>query len=181
MMAYMNQERKAELAKGVAAAIPQGWKYTLAVRDHSTLVLTIRQADVDLIGENLVVRARLAAEGRPEHRGVNNHHLNGEYEGNLLKVFQSVRDAMMVGNYDRSEVQADYFDVGWYVDINVGDWKSPFRHVAKNPARDTRALKATLRAVDTTTPRPKGMPEGLTHAQEITWMKNRIVELEAAR
>jgi hypothetical protein len=33
---------------------------------------------------------------------------------------------MMVGNHDRSDIQSDYFDVGWYVDINIGRWNKPY-------------------------------------------------------
>ena len=29
-------------------------------------------------------------------------------------------------NYDNSDIQTDYFDIGWYVDINVGKWDKPF-------------------------------------------------------
>ena len=127
-MAYMNQERKAELAKEIAKVMPENWKYTLAVRHHSTLVLTIRQADVDLISENLVVQAR---GYDATCRSLNEHHLSGEYSGKLLKIFESIKGAMNVGNHDRSDLQSDYFDVGWYIDINVGDDDSPFRYVEK--------------------------------------------------
>lgn len=125
-MAYMNQERKAELAKEIAKVMPPAWKYTLAVRHHSTLVLTIRQADADLIGENLVVQAREQGIG---YRSLNEHHLPGEYSGKLLKIFESIKGAMCVGNWDKSDVQSDYFDVGWYIDINVGRYDAPFRYV----------------------------------------------------
>jgi hypothetical protein len=35
-MAWMNQKRKAALAAGLKRVLPKGWKYSLAVRDHST-------------------------------------------------------------------------------------------------------------------------------------------------
>jgi hypothetical protein len=30
------------------------------------------------------------------------------------------------GNHDNSDVQTDYFDVGWYVDVNIGSWDKPY-------------------------------------------------------
>jgi hypothetical protein len=33
---------------------------------------------------------------------------------------------MNQGNWNRSDVQTDYFDVGWYCDINVGSWNKPY-------------------------------------------------------
>jgi hypothetical protein len=33
---------------------------------------------------------------------------------------------MMVGNHNRSDIMSDYHDVGWYVDINIGQWNKPY-------------------------------------------------------
>jgi hypothetical protein len=159
-MAFMNQERKATLAVEIAKVMPTNWKYTLRVNHHSTLVLTIRQADVDLIGENHVCASR------PEPsscRSLNEYNLQGEYSDKLFKIFENIRGAMNVGNHDRSDVQSDYFDVGWYITINIGDGESPFVYVPKK-----RTRKAS---------RPAGMPKGLSQAEEMAWMKNRIIQL----
>jgi hypothetical protein len=125
-MAFMNQERKATLAVEIAKVMPTNWKYTLRVQNHSTLALTIRQADVDLISENLVCASRPEPSSS---RSLNEYHLEGEYSGKLLKIFENIKGAMMVGNWDKSDVQSDHFDVGWYIDINVGDGDAPFRYV----------------------------------------------------
>lgn len=127
-MAYMSQENKAKLSVEIAKAMPKGWKWTLAVKHHSTLVLTIRQAPVDLISENLVCASRPEPSS---NRNLNVYHLNGEYADKLLKIFEGIKAAMMVGNHDNSDSQSDYFDVGWYIDINIGDGDSPFRLVSK--------------------------------------------------
>lgn len=125
-MAFMNQERKAALAVEIAKVMPTNWKYTLRVHHHSTLVLTIRQADVDLLSENLVVQGQ---GFDTSYRNLNEYHLEGEYKDKLLKIFENIKGAMMVGNWDKSDVQSDYFDVGWYIDINIGEYDSPFRFV----------------------------------------------------
>ena len=125
-MAFMNQERKVELAVEIAKVMPTNWKYTLRVHHHSTLVLTIRQAPVDLLGENLVIQGQ---SYDTTYRNLNEYHLQGEYKDKLLKIFDNIKDAMMVGNHDRSDIQSDYFDVGWYIDINIGEHDSPFRYV----------------------------------------------------
>ena len=121
-MAWMNQERKAGLAAGLKKVMPKGWKYSLAVRHHSTLVLTISEAPIDLVRKSLC-GADCKQRG---YIDVNHHHM--PFEGALLNTFTAIRDAMMVGNHDRSDSQTDYFDVGWYIDINVGKWDKPFRH-----------------------------------------------------
>lgn len=122
-MAWMNQERKAALAAGLKKVLPKGWKYSLAVRHHSTLVLTITEAPIDLVAQSL-------CSDEQKKRGyidVNQYHIEGIFSGSLLKAFTAIRDAMMVGNHDNSDPMTDYFDVGWYIDINVGKWDKPFR------------------------------------------------------
>jgi len=126
-MAFMSQERKAALAVEIAKVMPKAWKYTLKVRHHSTLVLTIRQANVDLIKENMVSQTRDG--GKLDYISLNEYNLQGHYSDKLLKTFESIKVAMNIGNHDHSDVQSDYFNVGWYVDINIGAFQSPFRFV----------------------------------------------------
>jgi hypothetical protein len=33
---------------------------------------------------------------------------------------------MNMGNHDNSDIMTDYFDVGWYVDVNIGLWNKPY-------------------------------------------------------
>lgn len=122
-MAWMNQERKAALAAGLKRVLPKGWKYSLAVRHHSTLVLTISEAPIDLGTQSL----RSDEQKKRGYIDVNQYHIDGVFSGKLLKTFTAIRDAMMVGNHDNSDPMTDYFDVGWYIDINVGKWDKPFR------------------------------------------------------
>ena len=50
-MAYIDQTKKAKIAANLKKVVPAGWKYSLAVRNHSTIVLTISAAPVNLIAE----------------------------------------------------------------------------------------------------------------------------------
>ena len=34
--------------------------------------------------------------------------------------------AMNEGNHDNSDIQSDYFNVGWYVAVNVGYWNKDY-------------------------------------------------------
>jgi hypothetical protein len=125
-MAYMNQERKALLKTEIDKVMPRGWKYSLAVRHHSTLVLTIKEATVDLIGESLDTQTRYPV--RPTRIDLNLYHLHLHYSGKTLKTITAIKDACNVGNHDRSDSQSDYFDVGWYVDINIGSDEKGFTY-----------------------------------------------------
>ena len=49
-MAYMNQEKKAEINKRLAPILKKyGIKGTLSVRNHSTIVLTVKAGKIDFI------------------------------------------------------------------------------------------------------------------------------------
>lgn len=134
-MAWINQERKKALANHLATVVPKDWKFTLSIQNNSTLVMTIRSAPVDLVAEARAVNSALEmTEGR-YHLSLNQHHLFNYFEGERLKQFEKIVEAMNVGNHDNSDIQSDYFDVGWYVSINIGKWDEPFLHILPRPEK----------------------------------------------
>lgn len=121
-MAYMDQEKKRVIAAAVKAVMPQGWKYSLAVRDYQVIVCTIRRAPFDLM-------ASLANErwGQTTYRDLNPHYIRREFDDECVAdVFERIVSALNTGNHDRSDTQRDYFDVGHYVEIRIGEWDKPF-------------------------------------------------------
>jgi hypothetical protein len=130
-MAYFNQERKAKMAPGIKAICKKyNVKASLAVRHHSTVCLNIKQGAIDFIGNsNKVSEAR--AHGREWRKAeksidVNPYWYQEHFDGKALKFLQEVFAVLNGGNHDNSDVQTDYFDVGWYVDVNVGQWDKPY-------------------------------------------------------
>ena len=137
-MAYMSQERKAQIAPVVKAICKKyGVKASLSVHHHSTLVLTVTQGNIDFI-ENFIETDRekpYAKHLSPDHieyirknrsLDVNPYHFKSHFTGRALQFIKEVHTAMMKGNHDNSDIQTDYFDVGWYVDINIGRWNKPY-------------------------------------------------------
>ena len=132
-MAYMNQEKKAKIKAELDTVLKgTGIKYSLGVRNHSTIVLNIKSGPVDFIG-NYNSSDRNAALHRSgqiklanQYIDVNPYwfkdHFTGEVKELLIKVFAALNN----GNHDNSDSQSDYFDVGWYVDVNIGKWDSPY-------------------------------------------------------
>lgn len=132
-MAYMNQERKSRIAPVVKSVMKKyGMKGTLAVRNHSTLVLNIKSGKLDVLGNFNSVMENTRNFGRPvetraaEYLDVNPYHYGSHFTGETLKFFEEIFRAMNDGNHDNSDIMTDYFDVGWYVDVNVGNWKKPY-------------------------------------------------------
>ena len=111
----MSQENKKQLAPKITAICKKhGIKATLAVRHYSTLVLNVRSGKIEFHPD--------------EHYQVNTYHIETHYQDQpaALAFLTEVRDAMMEGNHDRSDILTDYFDVGWYIDINLGQWDKPY-------------------------------------------------------
>jgi len=136
-MAYMNQQRKAEIAPVVKAICKKyGIKATMAVRHHSTLVLNIKSGKIDFV-ENYINgnphKMTEEAANRVRNSGsidVNPYWYQEHFTGTALKFMKEVFAAMNNGNHDHSDIQTDYFNVGWYVDVNIGAWNKPYQLVA---------------------------------------------------
>ena len=137
-MAYMSQERKQSLAPAIKAVLKKyGVKGTLAVRNHSTLVLNIKSGSIDFI-ENFIATDANVMHGRKMSRDqidyirknrsldVNPYWYKEHFSGKAKEFLSELLPAMNTGNHDNSDIQTDYFDVGWYVDVNIGKWNKPY-------------------------------------------------------
>lgn len=131
-MAYMSQERKSQIAPWVKRALKKhGVKGTLAVRNHSTLVLNIKAGKIDFIqnyNETVGKTPRGFGYGSPakDHIDVNPYWYHEHFSGKAKAFLTDIMAAMNNGNHNNSDASIDYFDVGWYVDVNIGNWNKPY-------------------------------------------------------
>jgi hypothetical protein len=133
-MAYMSQEKKAKIAPKIKAILAKyKVKGSLAVRNHMTLCLNLKSGSIDFIANSNKVCSnnhyQVASGFKPSTSGydqVNPYHFKDHYDGKALAFMQEVFAAMNDGNHDRSDIQSDYFDVGWYVDVNIGKWDKQY-------------------------------------------------------
>lgn len=176
-MAYMSQVQKKLIHTQLKKLIPPSWKWTLAVRNHSSLVLNIWSAPVDFMGA-LHAHAYKHWEWKDKDKGVmsasapippkycqiNPYHWV-EYFGadsyalkyntdpqlahkpeneinwgplgeDTIRLFGCIRAALDgkdsggKENFDKSDIQSDYFNVDWYVDIHLGTYEKPYVNTA---------------------------------------------------
>ena len=133
-MAYISQEKKAKIAPKVKAICAKyGVKATLAIHHHSTLMLNIKSGTIDFIGNSNEVcgsdHYQVSRGFRANTSGydrINPYHFKSHYSGVALKFLTEVYDALMEGNHDNSDIQSDYFDVGWWVEVNIGKWNKAY-------------------------------------------------------
>jgi len=133
-MAYMSQEKKAKIAPKIKAILAKyKVKGSLAVRNHMTLCLNLKSGSIDFIANSNKVcgnsHYQVARGFKPSTSGydqVNPYHFKDHYDGKALAFMQEVFAAMNEGNHDHSDIQSDFFNVGWYVDVNIGKWDKQY-------------------------------------------------------
>ena len=112
-MAYVSKEIKAELAPGIKKVLDEyGMKGTIA-KDTHTLKVNLKSGPIDFGTDS-----------------VNEYHIDSHFEGVAKEFLLKLKDAMMVGNHNNSDIITDYFDVGWYIGINIGKWNKPYEVTA---------------------------------------------------
>ena len=129
-MAYVSQELKAKLAPTIKAICKKyNIKASLAVRNHSTLVLNVKQGDIDFIGNwnaSLINRNITTNPYDIDYIQVNPYWYHEHFTDKAKEFLSEVIPAMNAGNWDKSDIQTDYFNVGWYIDVNIGQWNKPY-------------------------------------------------------
>ena len=121
-MAYMNQDKKKIIAAKLKPVLKKyGVKGTLAVRNHSTIVLNIKSGKVDFYKDfGKDADTRYGIDVNPYWF---QDHFVGKSKAFLTEAFAALKSA---GYYDNSDAQIDYFDTAYYYDINIGNWKKPY-------------------------------------------------------
>lgn len=135
----MNQERKARIATALKPILAKyGVKGSLSVRNHSSIVLTLKSGKIDFI-ENFINTDANVMHGRKmgqdqidylrknQTMDVNPYwfqeHFTGKAKDFLTEAFQALKSADW---YDESDAMTDYFNTAYYVDVNVGKWNKPY-------------------------------------------------------
>jgi hypothetical protein len=131
----MNQERKAKITKMLKPILAKyKVKGSLSVRNHSTIVLTLKSGSIDFIGNSNKVCGndfyQVQRGFKPTTTGydqVNPYWFQDHYDGDakafLTEAFKALKSADW---YDESNAMIDYFNIAYYVDINIGKWDAPY-------------------------------------------------------
>lgn len=137
-MAYMNQEKKKKIAARLKSEFPN-WSFRLSVRNHSSISVKIVKADIDFLAiakenQKNINPSRIVESGFKFYN--NCEVVFGEYEEAISKLQKFLDAVNLVGdekdaNYDRSDFQSDYFNVGYYTYFYIGGYTdaSAFKYV----------------------------------------------------
>jgi hypothetical protein len=112
-MAYVSQEKKAQLAPAIKAVLKKyDMKGTISVRHHSSLVVNLKQGPIDF-GDSYIQ--------------VNTYWIDTHYTGVARKFLTELLQAMKGPDFfNEDDAMTDYFHRSHYTDINVGQWNKPY-------------------------------------------------------
>lgn len=135
-MAYMNQDKKKIIKAALDKVLkPRGIKYSLRVRNYSSIHCTIQAAPIDFIGN---MRERLQGDIFNKgiytrgHMPVNLYWINDHFSGEAAQVLSEAGEALKAaGYYDNSNAQIDYFETAYYMHLDIGQWNKPFKLLEK--------------------------------------------------
>ena len=118
-MAWMNQEKKKAIAAELKKVVPADWKWTLGVRHHSTIVMTVAHTPKcvpDFFND------------KPGDFSLNPYYPERGIHKEYHDTVKSILKALNLNNHDNSDAQTDYFDVGHYVELRFGLWNKPYTY-----------------------------------------------------
>lgn len=119
-MAYVSPKLKKSLVSLTKPVLAKwGVKGSFSVDNHSAIVLTVRSGPIDFWKEYL-------GKKTGDYIDVNLYHIESQFSGKSKDFLLAAKRHLNAGNHDRSDIQSDYFDVGWYTYIKIGNYKKPY-------------------------------------------------------
>ena len=103
-----------------------GFKATFSTR-NGVLRLNLKSGKLDLTKNfNETMQDRHHHNRATTNLTISRHHWHNEFSGEALDFMNEIWPVLMEGNWDNSDSMTDYFDVGWYCYIHIGNWNKPY-------------------------------------------------------
>ena len=116
-MAYIGQDTKKQLAPAIKAVLKKfGVKGTIGIDNHRGLKVNLKEGVIDF-GE--------------VYDQVNTYHIEKFYGTGIAGQFLNELVAAMKGTkwFNNTDAQIDYFDIAYYVYVNIGQWDKEYKVV----------------------------------------------------
>ena len=123
-MPYINKEQKAEKTVRLKALAKEyGIKATVARDNHDTIALNISGGKIDFFGSYADVDTNYSSS----YIQVNEYFIERDFTGIAQEFLLKAHAIMNEDNYNNSDAMIDYFERGWYIRINIGQWNKPYK------------------------------------------------------
>lgn len=124
-MAWINKEEVNAKRAAIQACLKRyGLKGSISGSNSSTLTVNVTEGKLCFSGMyNGNVNDYIAGDNFT----VSRHWIDLRWNGEANKFLKEMFAIMDEGNHDNSDINTDYFDVGWYSYINIGKWNKPYQ------------------------------------------------------
>jgi len=112
-MAYMSKEHAKQIRDNLKKAFPE-FKFSVTITHNTGISVAILSSPLDFSED-------LNGSGNIE---INHYHID-IYKN--AETFKKMYDIINEGNFDESDLQSDYFHVGFYVYLSVGKWDKVYQ------------------------------------------------------
>lgn len=119
-MAYISAEQTRQIKKNLKKEFPNV-KFSVTNHNFTSVSVRIMESDIDFSD------IMSGCSGVGGEMSINHYHLYnyGKHE----PMFRKIVDIINVGNHNNSRPEIDYFDVGWYIHLNIGKWDKPYKKI----------------------------------------------------
>ena len=117
-MAYISSDQVKAMRNKLKTIFPQkdGWKMSITKENCTAVNCVIIKAPIEL----------RANTERP-YESVNHYSIDRIYSEKTAEVLTKIKEVLNTDNFDKSDSMTDYFHVGHYVNISIGNWQKPFK------------------------------------------------------
>lgn len=137
-MAYVSQEiiSKARVAlKDLNKEY--GVKATLSGKGTSSLHLKISEGKIDFVSNHckmIIKNGKYILDEKEfityleENKNVtiNHYYIDHAFDSIALEYLEKAKAIMMVDHFDYSDIQSDYFNCAFYINMRIGTWDKPY-------------------------------------------------------
>lgn len=127
-MAYVSQDLKKKIVSALKPVMKKyGMSATYSVSNYSSFCVKLKSGVIDF--------------GKTEGQ-VNVYWVDDNYSGVARDFLKEVLNTIKVAGawYNNSDAMTDYFDVAFYIDINIGMWDKPYQ-LLQNTQKDNDIVK----------------------------------------
>ena len=116
-MAFMNKEHAATIRTNLKKAFP-GFKFSVTIHHYSSVTVSLMKSPLNFSKE--------LEKHSCGYAQLNHYYLERyEHSDTLKAIFKVINE----GNHDNSDIMTDYFDVGFYVNMNIGQYDKPYEQI----------------------------------------------------
>lgn len=114
-------------------------KFSVSKDGYRTIRISLMQGDFEAYTE----------DNTENHRGFNHYHdeCNGHLTPRCQEVLRLMTRYAQSYNYDNSDIMTDYFDVNFYLQVEVGKWNTAYVNTSKVVAGEKLAKTPTEKLI----------------------------------